>query len=105
MREIFEGIKNALERNENGALVTITRTIGSTPRKPGAKMLILSGGQVVGTVGGGCVEGDIWREAKEVIRTGRPKKMSLRLTGDGESNSIAELFIEPIGNEAPSINQ
>lgn len=104
MKEIFVGIKNALARNERGALVTIVRTMGSTPRKPGARMLFLANGETIGTIGGGCVEAGLWREAEEVIRTGRPKRLSYRLTAEGSDScggdaGVAELFVEPIARK------
>ncbi|MCZ6536250.1 MAG: XdhC/CoxI family protein, partial [Chloroflexi bacterium] len=49
-------------------LATVVRTRGSTPQKPGAKLLVRKDGSGVGTLGGGCVEGDIWFAAKEIMR-------------------------------------
>ena len=46
----------------------MVRTRGSTPQKPGAKLLVRRDGTAVGTLGGGCVEGDLWFAAKEVLR-------------------------------------
>ncbi|MDA8187835.1 MAG: XdhC family protein [Dehalococcoidales bacterium] len=99
MRDVFEGIVSALERNEKAALVTVTRTIGSTPRKAGAKMLVLSNGETVGTIGGGCVEAQLWREVREVMKSGRPKLFLQRVAeGAGaEVTGMTEMFIEPIG--------
>lgn len=101
MREIFERIREALERGESGALITITRTSGSTPRKPGAKMLLLASGEVVGTIGGGCVEAEIWQEAREVMKTGQPRLvvrgMAFGAPDLGRPHSgTAEMFVEPI---------
>ena len=49
-------------------LATVVRTKGSTPQKPGAKLLVRKDGSGIGTLGGGCVEGDIWFAAKEILR-------------------------------------
>jgi xanthine dehydrogenase accessory factor len=53
-------------------VATVVRTKGSTPQKPGAKLLVRGDGSGVGTLGGGCVEGDIWFAAKELMRRGGP---------------------------------
>lgn len=66
-------------------------------------MLILSNGEVVGTVGGGCVEAEVWQEAKEVLKTGEPKLLTFSLTADLAADSgmicggIMDMFIEPVG--------
>ena len=51
-------------------LATVVNTKGSTPQKPGAALLVREDGSTVGTLGGGCVEGDIWFAAKEALREG-----------------------------------
>ncbi len=105
MREIYQALKGLMDSNGRGALVTVTNTKGSTPRKAGAKMLILSSGEVVGTVGGGCVEAEVWQEAKEVVKTGEPKLLSFSLTADLAADTgmicggIMDMFIEPVGGE------
>lgn len=102
MREIYLALKDLVESNGRGALVTVTSTKGSTPRKAGAKMLILSGGEVVGTVGGGCVEAEVWQEARAVMKSGEPRLLSFSLTADLAADTgmicggIMDMFIEPI---------
>ena len=49
-------------------LATVVRTKGSTPQKAGAMLLVREDGTAVGTLGGGCVEGDIWFAAREILR-------------------------------------
>ncbi len=68
---ILEAACDLARRGKRGAMVTIVETTGSTPRKAGAKMLVDEDGRVTGTVGGGCVEADLYGFAREVIRTGR----------------------------------
>jgi xanthine dehydrogenase accessory factor len=70
MYEVFRETVRVLERGEPCVLATVTRTKGSTPQKPGAKLLVRSDGSGVGTLGGGCVEGDIWFAAKMLLREG-----------------------------------
>ena len=54
-----------------GAVVaTVVKTWGSTPQKAGARLLVLGDGSGVGTLGGGCVEGDIWFASSELLKRG-----------------------------------
>ncbi|GAV25699.1 hypothetical protein ciss_16320 [Carboxydothermus islandicus] len=61
----FEFLKeiNKILEEQPGVLATIITTHGSTPRKPGARMLVLRDGTTIGSIGGGCVEAEIKREA------------------------------------------
>lgn len=68
--EIYIEMKRRLERGARAAMATVLKTRGSTPQQAGAKMVIFDDGSFIGTVGGGCVEADIWAEAREVLRTG-----------------------------------
>lgn len=70
MRVVFEEAVRCLERGEPCVIATVVRTKGSTPQKPGARLLVRSDGSAVGTLGGGCVEGDIWFAAKTLLREG-----------------------------------
>ncbi len=70
MYDVFREMTSALERGEECVVATVVRTKGSTPQKPGAKLLVRQDGSGVGTLGGGCVEGDIWFAAKELLRDG-----------------------------------
>ena len=67
MKKVFEEAKNLLQSNGRFAIATVVETRGSTPQKPGAKLLVKEDGQGIGTLGGGCVEGDIWFAAKEML--------------------------------------
>ena len=68
MKEVIQEAVNLLEKGEACVLATVVRTRGSTPQKAGAKLLVRKDGTGVGTLGGGCVEGDIWFAAKEIMR-------------------------------------
>ena len=70
MRAVFIEAVKALEKGEPCVLATVIRTKGSTPQKPGAKLLVRADGTAAGTIGGGCVEGDIWFAAKVLLREG-----------------------------------
>src|SRR2546425_7593213 len=62
------------------AIATVVRTVGSTPQVVGAKLLVDDLGRLVDTLGGGCVEGDAFVEAKRVIETGDPSLREYELT-------------------------
>ncbi len=70
MQEVFHEAVNRLEKGEPVVVATVIRTKGSTPQKPGAKLLVRQDGTGAGTLGGGCVEGDIWFAAKQLMREG-----------------------------------
>jgi len=72
MQNIFSEAAKLLNQNQPFVLATVVRTKGSTPQKAGAKMLIREDGSSVGTLGGGCVEGDIWYIATEMLRKKEP---------------------------------
>ena len=103
MLDVFQETIKLLETGRRGALATIISTIGSTPGKDGARMLVRDDGSTVGTVGGGCSESDIWRSAMEVMATGRPRRENHRLTAAtvAETGLLCggefEVYIEPVG--------
>lgn len=62
------------------ALVTVVRASGSTPRAPGARMIVFLNGQIEGTIGGGAVEDSARAAAAECLADGRPRFIEHRLT-------------------------
>ena len=70
MKEVIQEAIKLLQSGKSGVLATVVRTKGSTPQKSGAMLLVREDGTGVGTLGGGCVEGDIWFAAKEILRRG-----------------------------------
>lgn len=70
MKEVFGEAVNLLENDDQLVVATVVRTKGSTPQKPGAKLLVRKDGSGVGTLGGGCVEGDIWFAASQLMKRG-----------------------------------
>ena len=101
-QEVFTAALEALERGEPAALVTIVSTIGSTPQRVGAKMLVFSDGRIVGTIGGGCYENDAFWKAREAIKTRRPEMVHYELSDDfaQETGLVCggqmDVYIEPI---------
>src|SRR5256712_4727471 len=80
MREIFARMAELEREGRRFAVATVVRTTGSTPQVVGAKLLVDDLGRLVGTLGGGCVEGDAFVEAKRVIETGDPSLREYELT-------------------------
>ena len=70
MKSVFEAATEELSAQREVVVATVVRTSGSTPQKPGAKLLVRRDGSGVGTLGGGCVEGDIWFAAQELLKRG-----------------------------------
>jgi xanthine dehydrogenase accessory factor len=70
LHEVFKEAEHLLQAGEPIVVATVIDTKGSTPQKPGAKLLVRKDGSGVGTLGGGCVEGDIWFAASELMRRG-----------------------------------
>ena len=68
MKEVIQGAIDDLKEGQPCVLATVVRTKGSTPQKAGAMLLVRQDGTGLGTLGGGCVEGDIWFAAKEILR-------------------------------------
>ena len=68
MKEVIQGAVHDLTEGQPCVLATVVRTKGSTPQKAGAMLLVRQDGSGLGTLGGGCVEGDIWFAAKEILR-------------------------------------
>ena len=83
--EVYRLIRAANARGERVVVATVARTRGSTPQRRGAKMLFFESGAVAGTVGGGCIEAEVWAEARETMRTGRPALHHFKLTAEEAS--------------------
>src|SRR3989441_5722837 len=80
VREIFARMAELEREGRRFAVATVVRTVGSTPQVVGAKLLVDDLGRLVGTLGGGCVEGDAFVEAKRVIETNESSLREYELT-------------------------
>lgn len=78
--QVYSEITKAQAARRKLAVATIVTTSGSTPQRTGAKLLVFEDGQMLGTVGGGCVEADVWAEAREAMAERQPRlcKFTLR---------------------------
>ena len=75
MEEVFLKAEEEFLNNNNFAIATVIKTSGSTPQKPGAKLLVKNDKTAIGTLGGGCVEGDIWFAASEMLKNKTDSEM------------------------------
>ena len=102
MPDFYEEILRLRSEGRSGALATIVSAKGSTPREVEAKMLIYTDGNFLGTVGGGCMEAEVWQEAMKVIAEDKPKILHLDLTGRQAEEAgmiceaVLDIYIEPI---------
>jgi xanthine dehydrogenase accessory factor len=100
--DIFEEIVRMRRTGQRGALATIVHTNGSIPSYESSRMLVREDGTIVGTVGGGCVEAEVWAAAKEVIQNEQPRKMTFNLNHDAAYDAglicggSLEIFVEPL---------
>jgi xanthine dehydrogenase accessory factor len=78
MYEVIEKSLIELEQGKKIVLATVVNTKGSTPQKIGSKLLIREDGSTVGTLGGGCVEGDLWFESKTMLEENTPEESRYR---------------------------
>lgn len=78
-----------LEAHESVAVATVIATRGSVPREVSAKMLVKRSGEILGTVGGGCGEAQVWRTALQVVETGQPAVEFVDLTDEISMDSAA----------------
>lgn len=81
-REVLEELSQ--EKDEPKAIITVVATKGSVPRKAGAKMLVWTDGRVLGSIGGGCSEGEVIITARDVIREGLGGYMDMNIDMTGQ---------------------
>lgn len=100
--DIFEEIVRMRRSRQRGALATIVHTNGSIPSFESSRMLVREDGGIVGTIGGGCVEADVWNAAREVMESGKPRHLKFSLGQDAAyDNGLIcggqlEVFVEAI---------
>ena len=76
MKEILADLERWRANGEKVAIATVVATRKSAPRPVGAKLAVSESGELAGSVSGGCVEGDVFEHACEVLKTGEPKLLS-----------------------------
>jgi xanthine dehydrogenase accessory factor len=100
--DLFEEIVKMRRAGQRAALATIVHTNGSIPSYESSRMLVREDGSIGGTIGGGCVEAEVWAAAKEVMHKESPRKMVFNLNNEAGFDSglicggTLEVFVEPI---------
>ena len=100
--DIYEELTRLRRLGQKCAMATIVQVRGSIPSYESAKLLVREDGSMVGTIGGGCVEAEVWNAAREVIGTERPKHLTFNLGQDAAyDNGLIcggqlDVFVEPV---------
>lgn len=102
VEDVFKVAIDILDKGEKAALSTIISSKGSLPMSEKSKMLVTPEGKIIGTVGGGCLEADVWTEARHVMEAGKSRIQQFILTEKyaGESGlncgGVVEILTEPL---------
>src|SRR5712692_990624 len=100
--DVFEELVRLRRLGQKSALATIVDVRGSIPSFQSAKLLVREDGSMVGTIGGGCVEAEVWNAAREVIETEKPRHLSFNLGQEAAyDNGLIcggqlDVFVEPV---------
>jgi xanthine dehydrogenase accessory factor len=100
--DLFEEIVRMRRAGQRAALATIVHTNGSIPSYESSRMLVREDGSIAGTIGGGCVEAEVWAAAKDVMQKESPRKMVFNLNNEASYDNglicggTLEVFVEPI---------
>ena len=105
MRDILEPVLKWWTSGETVGLATVVRTFSSAPREPGAALAVSAGGEVVGSVSGGCVEGATYELATSVMASGQPVLQRYGISDDDAFSvgltcgGIIDIFVEPVDKQ------
>src|SRR5579871_4091230 len=100
--DIYDEIVRLRRLGQKAAIATIVQVRGSIPSYESAKLLVREDGSMIGTIGGGCVEAEVWNAAREVIETEQPRHLSFNLGQDAAyDNGLIcggqlDIFVEPV---------
>jgi xanthine dehydrogenase accessory factor len=100
--DIYEEIVRLRQQGRRGAVATIVNVRGSIPSFETAKMLVRDDGSIVGTIGGGCVEAEVWQTAREVMENEKPRTLTFNLNQNPKYDTglvcggTLDIFIEPV---------
>src|ERR1700687_5096579 len=100
--DLYEEIVRLRKDGRRGAVATIVNVRGSIPSFKTAKMLVRDDGSIVGTIGGGCVEAEVWQATREIMESEKPRTLSFNLNQDPKYDTglvcggTLDIFLEPI---------
>src|SRR3954470_16214735 len=100
--DVYEEIVALRREGRRGAIATIVNVRGSVPSFETAKMLVRDDGSIFGTVGGGCVEAEVWQAAREVMESEKPRTITFNLNQNPKYDTglvcggTLDIFIEPV---------
>src|SRR3954468_14925227 len=100
--DIFEEVLRLRRVGQRAVMATIVHTNGSIPSFESSRMLVREDGSIMGTIGGGCVEAEVWAAAKDVLKAEAPRKMVFNLNNEASYDNglicggTLEVFVEPI---------
>src|SRR6201993_3423010 len=100
--DLFEEILRLRREGKRAVMATIVHTNGSIPSFESSRMLVREDGSILGTIGGGCVEAEVWAAAKDVLKAEAPRKMTFNLNNEASYDNglicggTLEIFVEPI---------
>jgi xanthine dehydrogenase accessory factor len=100
--DIYEEIVKLRQEGRRGAVATIVNVRGSIPSFKTAKMLVRDDGSIAGTIGGGCVEAEVWQAAREVMESEKPRTLTFNLNQDPKYDTglvcggTLDIFVEPV---------
>lgn len=100
--DVYDELIRLRRLGQKSAIATIVQVRGSIPSFESAKLLVREDGSMIGTIGGGCVEAEVWNAAREVIETEKPKHLSFNLGQDAAyDNGLIcggqlDVFVEPV---------
>jgi len=100
--DIYEEIVKLRKEGRRGAVATIVNVRGSIPSFKTAKMLVRDDGSIVGTIGGGCVEAEVWQAARDVMEQEKPRTLTFNLNQNPKFDTglvcggTLEIFVEPV---------
>ena len=104
MDPLFATLAEIEAQSQSAALITVIRAKGSTPRAPGARMIVMADGRIHGTIGGGRLEQLAREAALEAIASGEAaiREFPLGAKAGQCCGGYMELFIEPL-NHGPRL--
>src|SRR5436853_6070040 len=100
--DIYEEIVKLRQKGRRAAVATIVNVRGSIPSFKTARMLVRDDGSILGTIGGGCVEAEVWQAAREVMESEKPRSLTFNLNQYHKYDTglvcggTLDIFIEPV---------